>query len=343
MQVKDILDKLRILDEGDQADFERRDAISKLKKLTSGNEYNDANHTYINPKTGAIIYSRDGSPMPAKSFNDPKYDTASVGLELRQLLKQVGLPVTADARGNAMVDPAAFANLGNDKPPTKPEPFVPNPVGLDGTGGDKPPEPPKPPKPEPFVPNPVGLDGTGGDKPPEPPKPPEPSKPSIDRADPKDQDRFRELINKFKTYKKPEPPKPEPPKPEPPKPEPPKPEPAEEKKWPTTPDEIKAFQTGKDDPRQPGSKLAVDGMIGTHTLQALVNAGYKPPADFTVTAYKPTGGGTAPKPKPKPEIQPAPTTSEIGDAWKVAGIPGHRGSSLTEDDQILSMIKNIRL
>jgi hypothetical protein len=168
MEVKNILDKLRRLDEGAQADFERREAIAKLKKLTSGNEYNDANHTYINPKTGAIIYSRDGSPMPAKSFLDPKYDTASVGLELRQLLKQVGLPVTADARGNAMVDPSAFNNLGNDPEPKPPEP---SPVT---------PPVPKPPEP----------------KPPEP-KPPEP-KPSSNGVDPKDLARFQELTSKFK-------------------------------------------------------------------------------------------------------------------------------------------------
>lgn len=301
MQVKDLLDKLRKLDEADQADFERREAISKLKKLTSGNEYNDANHTYIDPKTGAIIYSRDGSPMPAKSFNDPRYDTASVGLELRQLLKKVGLPVTADARGNAMVDPAAFANLGNDPAPKPPTPFVPNPVGLDGTEGDRPAPRPNP-RPDPKPPGPVG------------PQVQPTVTPTVNKikADPKDQDRFRELIDKFKTYKKPSEPKPEP---KPPGPDTP-PEPGVEKKWPTTPDEIKAFQKDKDDPRQPGQKLVVDGLIGTHTYQALINAGYKPPAGFKVTAYKPTG---------KP-IQ-AVNTDE----------------SLSEDDQILAMIKGINV
>ena len=119
-----------------QDDFERRDAIAKLKKLTSGDEYSDANHTYINPKTGAIIYSRDGSPMPAKSFNDPQYDTASVGLELRQLLKKVGLPVTADAKGRAMVDPGAFANLGKDTTPPASQPTT---SGSSSGGGGTPP------------------------------------------------------------------------------------------------------------------------------------------------------------------------------------------------------------
>jgi len=484
MEVKNILEKLRRLDEGAQDDFERREAIAKLKKLTSGDEYSDANHTYINPKTGAIIYSRDGSPMPAKSFNDPQYDTASVGLELRQLLKKVGLPVTADAKGNAMVDPAAFNNLGNDPepkppdvvvdppkpPPPKPPPKPPSPgknevdpkdlarfqelvskfklvinkkpksiaeallsemgysdeqvdewtftspsswfngrdygddtsrddvrqqdavkniqggagsalvqnrtelapgttsseQGSDGvTYGvndkgqrthkmdpntqkwvqmDKPtptenPElqpatvtdEPKPPKPDPFVPNPTGLDGEGGDLP-KPPKPPSPGK---NEVDPKDLARFQELVSKFKSVK-----------PSDPKPQPPNPQPAVEKKWPVTPEEIKAFQSTQEDPRQPGGKLKVDGMIGTHTYQALINAGYKPPADFNVTAYKPTGGGTAPKPKSKPETQPAPQSSLIGDMWKKVGIPGHSGStqeSLSEDDQILSMIKGIKV
>jgi len=62
-------------------------------------------------------------------------------------------------------------------------------------------------------------------------------------------------------------------------------------KWPTTPDEIKAFQTGRKDPRQDSKtqadgNLAVDGIIGSHTYQALIQAGAKPPADFRVTSYK---------------------------------------------------------
>ena len=62
-------------------------------------------------------------------------------------------------------------------------------------------------------------------------------------------------------------------------------------KWPTTPDEIKAFQNGRKDPRQDSKtqadgNLAVDGIIGSHTYQALVQAGAKPPADFRVTSYK---------------------------------------------------------
>jgi len=105
--------KRTVTEAGEQDGSERQAAIAKLKKMTSGNEYNDANHTYIDPKTGAIIYSRDGSSMPARSFTDPKY-TGSVGSELRNLLKQAGLSVTADAQGNARVDPVAFANLGRE-------------------------------------------------------------------------------------------------------------------------------------------------------------------------------------------------------------------------------------
>jgi hypothetical protein len=488
MEVKNILEKLRRLDEGAQDDFERREAIAKLKKLTSGDAYSDANHTYINPKTGAIIYSRDGSPMPAKSFNDPQYDTASVGLELRQLLKKVGLPVTADAKGNAMVDPAAFNNLGNDPEP-KPPVVDPKPPVVDPKPPDVVVDPPKPPPPKP-PPKPPGPgknevdpkdlarfqelvskfklvvnkkpksiaealmrdmgygdeqinewelfkpdswfnnreygDGTSRDdvrqqdavkniqggvgsalvqnrtplapgsvaseegsdgntyavndkglrthrldpgtqkwiemptstpsenpelqpatvtddpkppppKPPDPqPKPPDPQPkppgPGKNEVDPKDLARFQELITKFKSVK------PSDPKPQPPKPEPPNPQPAEEKKWPVTPDEIKAFQSSQEDPRQPGAKLKVDGMIGTHTYQALINAGYKPPADFNVTAYKPTGGGTAPKPKPKPEVQPTPPKRDWYDPRGWIG-----KESMSEDDQILSMIKGIKV
>jgi len=62
-------------------------------------------------------------------------------------------------------------------------------------------------------------------------------------------------------------------------------QPAAAKKWPTTPEEIKAFQAANKDPRT-GGKLEVDGMIGSHTYQALVQQGFKPPANFAVTAYK---------------------------------------------------------
>jgi hypothetical protein len=57
------------------------------------------------------------------------------------------------------------------------------------------------------------------------------------------------------------------------------------KKWPTTPEEIKTFQKVNKDPRT-GGNLEVDGMIGSHTYQALIQLGYKPPPGFTVTAYK---------------------------------------------------------
>ena len=75
-------------------------------------------------------------------------------------------------------------------------------------------------------------------------------------------------------------------------------------KWPTTPEDIKAFQKNNKD--KDGKPLVVDGIIGSLTYQALIKSGAKPPAGFTVTPYK----TNADKPKPdqgsKPEeVKPA--------------------------------------
>ena len=101
--------------ENAQDEFERREAISKLKQLTTGTRYDSANHTHINPKTGVIIYSRTGRPYgSADHWNDPDNATASVGLELKNLLKKAGLEVEANDDGDARVNPEAFAKLDKD-------------------------------------------------------------------------------------------------------------------------------------------------------------------------------------------------------------------------------------
>ena len=112
--------KRTVTEAGEQEESNRQKAIAKLKKLTAPNPMGGGNYAYVDPKTGAIMYGGNAggegtpSPMPASSFTDPEYATASVGLELRNLLKQAGLPVTADDQGNARVDPKAFANLGRE-------------------------------------------------------------------------------------------------------------------------------------------------------------------------------------------------------------------------------------
>lgn len=58
--------------------------------------------------------------------------------------------------------------------------------------------------------------------------------------------------------------------------------------WPTTPDAIKAFQKA--------NGLVVDGLIGAKTYAAMTQQGMKPPAGFTVTAYKPPATGSGGKP-----------------------------------------------
>jgi hypothetical protein len=83
-----------------------------------------------------------------------------------------------------------------------------------------------------------------------------------------------------------------------------------DKKWPTTPEEIKAFQKVNKDPRT-GGTLEVDGMIGSHTYQALIQLGYKPPPGFTVTAYKanqPPAGKKPGEKKPDDKKPDEPTT-----------------------------------
>jgi hypothetical protein len=129
MRVNDLISIIRLagikrtVSEDEQGNFERQDAIAKLKKLTAPDPMGGGNHAYVDPKTGTIMYSGnaggEGTPSPvgsAQQWNDPTNATASLGRDLKDLLKQAGLQVTADAKGNARVDPAAFANLG--KAPT---------------------------------------------------------------------------------------------------------------------------------------------------------------------------------------------------------------------------------
>lgn len=64
--------------------------------------------------------------------------------------------------------------------------------------------------------------------------------------------------------------------------------------WPTTPDEIKAFQTAN-------KPLVPDGLIGQKTMAALVAAGATPPPGFKPVGNKTTTRppkGEAPQPKP---------------------------------------------
>ena len=153
----------------------------------------------------------------------------------------------------------------------------------------KKPEPPKPPV-TPPAPPPSVSPVTPAPPPPSPVGPVTPPAPAPTPAvDPRLEKikKARELFDKVKSTPMPGPISPQINPNQPPKPD-------ENKKWPTTPDEIKAFQKGRDDPRQPGEKLVVDGLIGTHTLQALVDAGYKPPNDFTATAYKPKRNNNRP-------------------------------------------------
>lgn len=61
--------------------------------------------------------------------------------------------------------------------------------------------------------------------------------------------------------------------------------PAAEKKWPVTPDEIKAFQKTNKEVNS-GKPLAVDGLIGRETMMALVKQGYNVPIGFQMSGYK---------------------------------------------------------
>jgi len=144
MRIDDLISIIRLsgikrtVSEDEQGNFERQNAIAKLKKLTAPDPMGGGNHAYVDPKTGTIMYSGnaggEGTPSPvgsAQQWNDPKNATASVGRDLKDLLKQAGLQVTADAKGNARVDPAAFANLGKAPAaalPTTPT-IVPGPPG----------------------------------------------------------------------------------------------------------------------------------------------------------------------------------------------------------------------
>ena len=288
-----------------KADDAKKAAIEQVKKYASIplNQIPRLANA-IDPKTGIIYYgdadgegSGDGNPkmMSMKIMNQPDQKPMLDALTLAGL--QV---VPHEVKGlfgmtsqYAKVEPDKLAQVVSGTTPPAP--------------GPKPPAPrPKPPAPgpKPPAPGPVGPQVQPTVTPPAPDK--------KTGADPKDQKRFQELIDKFKSVKKQDDKPVTPPVTPPVAP----PGPGVEKKWPTTPAEIKAFQKGKDDPRQPGQKLAVDGLIGTHTYQALINAGYKPPPGFKVTAYKPTG-------KPIQAI--------------------NADESLSEDDQILAMIKGINV
>jgi len=125
--------------ENAQDKFERPEAISKLKQLTTGTQYDSANHTHINPQTGVIIYSRTGKPYgSAEQWNDPDNATAAVGSELKNLLKKVGLEVQDNDDGDAQVDPEAFAKLGKDSKLTTTT-TTGNQVSSAGSSSDKPP------------------------------------------------------------------------------------------------------------------------------------------------------------------------------------------------------------
>jgi hypothetical protein len=148
---------------------------------------------------------------------------------------------------------------------------------------------------------------------------PRPDKPTVDptpAVDPRIEKvkKARELLDQLKKLPRPSPVGPQV-NPDNPQPQP-QPGPEEDKKWPTTPDEIKAFQNGRDDPRSPGKKLNVDGIIGTHTYQALIDAGYKPPNDFNVTAYKPRRNNNRPVTPPAPSNNPIATQVSPDDAQK---------------------------
>ena len=83
----------------------------------------------------------------------------------------------------------------------------------------------------------------------------------------------------------------------------PTPAPAAGGKWPTTPDEIKAFQKANKD--KDGKPLVADGLIGAKTYQAMIKAGMKPPANFAVASYKPTQPKQAATPAPAAQSAPA--------------------------------------
>lgn len=121
-----------------------------------------------------------------------------------------------------------------------------------------------------------------------------------------------------------------------------KPQDDEEKKWPSTRDEIIAFQKA--------NGLTPDGLIGKKTLAALTAAGYTPPPGF-----KPVGDRVKPTPT-KPQNQaPQPTTSGTppelakvdtiknkeywvnGTRYAFTGVPGGKGSwfpNFEQDDWI---------
>ncbi len=77
----------------------------------------------------------------------------------------------------------------------------------------------------------------------------------------------------------------------------PTPAPAKVTKWPTTPDEIKAFQKS--------AGLGADGLIGKQTYLALTKAGLKAPPGFQIVGDKPGAPLRAPNPAAAPAATPS--------------------------------------
>jgi len=153
------------------------------------------------------------------------------------------------------------------------------------------------------------------------------------------------------------------------------------KKWPTSPDEIRAFQRA--------NKLTPDAFIGKNTLDALLKQGYKPPQGFQMVKDKATGSGQGAMPaptatqasvrsidnatvgvnmsrppkgqgysktkvKPRPAAKPEQWDYDYGKTHNADGSPkalnpaaaaiaaGQATEAISEDDRILNMIRGIK-
>lgn len=94
-------------------------------------------------------------------------------------------------------------------------------------------------------------------------------------------------------------------------------------KWPTTPQEITAFQQAHG--------LKADGLIGAKTQAALAQAGLKPPAGFqAVGAKKPAAAPAAPAAATAPQV-PGTQGTAPGVAPAVAQAASGQGSNATAD------------
>jgi len=186
------------------------------------------------------------------------------------------------------------------------------------------------------------------------PKPPTPGPtptPSAGGVDPKDQKRFQELIDKFKSVKKsngPTPPAPPKSDVDGPSPKPPATTPIS----PTGP-QAQADAQNKTEPVAAGSQdqlniiknmqrelgVEPDGKIGPITRTAMTS---KPDIAAKYSAGGELSGAKsypgAKKAAPKPEVQPAPPKRDWYDPRGWIG-----KESLSEDDRILSMIKGIKV